>query len=540
MPKPARHRRALPRLHGRTLEKFVLVGAAVLGFWLGPAQAEQALAPATVVVYNSEAPEAVQLAKFYAEKRGIARDHLVPLRCSTEEEISREDYERTIARPLLAIFKKRGWWRTREVDGAEEVTTSSIRFLALIKGMPLKIRPAENHPDKKPGDNPVAQRNEASVDSELTRLPRGVSSIYGAINNPYFKSYRRIMDGEDLPLLLVSRLDGPNAAIVRQMITDAIETEKRGLWGRAFIDRAKNNSPGYELGDVWLGEVVKQLRKAGIPTVEEETTEIFAEGYPMSDCALYYGWYADRALGPFVDPLFRFVPGAVAVHIHSYSAATLRDPAGHWVGPLLAHGAAAALGNVYEPYLQLTTHLDILNDRLLHGFTLAESAYMSLPALSWMSVVVGDPLYRPYLSWLRLELEPESADRAAAWKMYHDFALRYGSLPEEEYRAKAREAATRAQNAPMLEDLGALAARANDHAAAAAHFQQARAIYKKRDDIVRATLQEAEAWLKAGNKKRSATLLKTVLSAIMPGPTEVLIRKKLEEIEPPPATPAKR
>jgi len=45
----------------------------------------------------------------------------------------------------------------------------------------------------------------------------------------------------------------------------------------------------------------------------------------MSDCALYYGWYAGNVAGPFSQPGFKFVPGAIAAHIHSYSAATLRD-----------------------------------------------------------------------------------------------------------------------------------------------------------------------------------------------------------------------
>lgn len=507
-------------------------------FWLVIAfpaglRAEQALAPATVVVYNAKVPESAELAKFYAEKRGIAEDHLVALRCPPEEEISREEYERTIAKPLRDTFKKRGWWKTRRVDGAEEAFASSIRFVVLMKGMPLKVRAAENHPDKKPpGENPIAQRNESSVDSELALLPRR-PSIYGAISNPYYKSYRAITEVEGLPLLLVGRLDGPSAEIVRQMIVDAIEAEKNGLWGRAFIDYAKKKSAGYEAGDEWLDEVVKQLRKAGIPTVVEGTADVFPAGYPVSDGALYYGWYADGVAGPFADLLFRFVPGAVAVHIHSYSAATLRDPNAHWVAPLLARGAAASIGNVYEPYLQLTADLGILNDRLLHGFTFAESAYMAMPALSWMAVVVGDPLYRPYLSWLRLELEPEAGAGAARWKRYREFAVRHASLPRDEYIAKGREAAAREGNAPMLEDLGAMAAKAGEAERAAGLFQQARTLYTSRDDIVRATLLEAEARLKAGDKRRAVSLLKTMLESIAPGMTEALVRKKLEEIEPP-------
>jgi hypothetical protein len=54
-------------------------------------------------------------------------------------------------------------------------------------------------------------------------------------------------------------------------------------------------------------------------------------------------------------------------------ASTLRDKNSGWAGPLVSRGAAATVGNVYEPYLELTAHLDILNDRLLHGFTFGEA-----------------------------------------------------------------------------------------------------------------------------------------------------------------------
>ncbi len=77
----------------------------------------------------------------------------------------------------------------------------------------------------------------------------------------------------------------------------------------------------------------------------------------------------DSINGPFADPAFRFRNGAVAVHIHSFSAATLRSPTSGWSGPLLERGAAATVGNVYEPYLTLTANLDVLQDRLMSGFT---------------------------------------------------------------------------------------------------------------------------------------------------------------------------
>ena len=488
--------------------------------------AEQPLAAATIVLYNKAAPDSVQLAKFYAQQRGIARDHLVGLTCSTEEEISREEYDTTIADPLREIFKTRHWWTLHETpDQEESATASSIHFVAVIKGIPLKIRATADYPGDVPRPGPMGNRSEASVDSELTVLAFMSHQISGLIPNPYFQNFRAIGDFENVTMLLVCRLDAPAAATVRRMIVDAIAAEKSGLWGRAYVDSAHNTSGGMEVGDQWLAQITGQLHKVGIPVVYDETPALFPEGYPMTDCALYYGWYAGAVAGPFTRPDFRFLPGAVAVHIHSFSANTLRDPNANWVAPLVTKGAAASLGNVYEPFLQLTSHLDIFNDRLLHGFTFAESAYMSIRALSWMSVMVGDPLYRPYASWLQIDAPRDSAKSGTDWKTYHEFAVKNVTRPVSEFRTVARQAASRSRNCPMIEDLGLMEARDGNFSAAASYFQQARTCYAKRDDLLRVVLEEADAWIKQNKPKRALALVRSVLRVVPDAPAAPLLRK---------------
>lgn len=502
------------------------------------ARADDQLAAATVVVFNAESHESAALAKFYAQKRGIARDHLVGLHCPIEEEISRGQYDTTIAEPLRAIFSKRHWWKLRdEADPARGFFTNSIRFVALIKGVPLKIRSEALYPGDKIGTGPTG-RNEASVDSELATLASTSREITGAAPNPYFQSYRAITEFIDSALLLVCRLDAPTAETVRRMITDSIATEKNGLWGRAYIDEAHNTTPGFEVGDKWLEEIHTQLRKVGIPLVYDDETTTFPAGFPMTDCALYYGWYAGNVTGPFTQPDFRFVPGAIAVHIHSFSAATLRDPKVGWVAPFLMKGAAGSLGNVYEPYLQLTPNLNIFNDRLLHGFTFAESAYMSQRVVSWMSVMVGDPLYRPYGSWLQLDAKRDASKTAASWKMYHDFALKNSDKPAPEYRTLARQTALRAENCPMLEDVGLMEARDGNWPDATSCFQQVRACYTKRDDILRAVLEEATGWSKQQNPTRALAVIRNVLRLVSDAPPVELLRQMEHDLKPPaPLTP---
>jgi len=495
--------------------------------------AEPSLAGMTVVAYNEAEPISIALAKLYAEQRGIPADHLVGLSCTIEEEISREDFENTIEKPLREEFRKRQWWSFHtDPDGKESVSGTKIRFLALIRGIPLKIRPtAQIPPNDKPGTGVIDSHNEASVDSELVLLPFVNHPISGVIPNPYYQSFRAIKEPGNPNFLLVCRLDAPTPDMVRRMITDSVAAEKTGLWGRAYVDRTHNTAPGGEMGDKWMSEIVEGLRKVGVPVVLDDLPEVLPPGFPMTDAALYYGWYAGGITGPFNQPDFRFVPGAIAVHIHSFSASTLRDPNAGWAGPLIARGAAATIGNVYEPYLQLTSHLDIFNDRLLHGFTLAESAYMSFPTFSWMWTVVGDPLYRPYASWLQLDETRDIGRGSQIWKAYHDFAVKNSFRPAVEYRTQARLFAMRTRNGPMLEDLGLMEVAANNFGPATGYLQQARACYTRRDDILRTVLELGDAFLKDRKPRRAVELVRSVLRITPDAPAAPLLKKLEQQAE---------
>jgi len=503
--------------------------------------AEQPLAASTIIVYNKAAVDSPELARFYAQQRGIASDHIVGLTCSTDEEISREEYDANIAEPLREAFKTRKWWTLRETPEQQTaVMSTSIRFVAVIKGVPLKIKPtAGPYPGDQSASGAVSSRNEASVDSELASLGLFSRHISGPLRNPYFQSFKAIGDVDNPVLLLVCRLDAPKAETVRRMIVDSIATEKRGLWGRAYVDEAHETSAGYAVGDQWLAEIPVQLHKVGVPVVHDNSPAVFPDGYPITDCALYYGWRTEKVTGPFAQPEFHFLPGAVAVHIHSFSAMTLRDPNANWVAPLLSRGAAASIGNVYEPYLQFTAHLNIFDDRLLHGFTFAESAYSSIEVLSWMSVMVGDPLYRPYALWLQIETAADSPKKDS-WKMYHDFAVQNFSSALAQYRSLARQAASRAHNCPMLEDLGLMEIGDGNLAAATSYFGEARTCYSNRDDILRVVIEEADAWSKLKKPKRGIDLLRSALRVAGDAPAAPLLRTLEQEVRGASMTPTPR
>ena len=227
----------------------------------------------------------------------------------------------------------------------------------------------------------------------------------------------------------------------------------------------------------------------------------------------------------------------MAVHIHSLSANTLRSASANWVAPLLSKGATASLGNVYEPYLQLTPHLDIFNDRLLHGFSFAESAYMSQPVLSWMDVAVGDPLYRPYAGWLQLAAKGDREPKSD-WRMYHDFAVKNSRREPADYLAAARKTAASAANGPMMEDVALIEKENGNFIAAAGDLERARSFYTTPDDILRTVLEQSDALIKAGDKRAALALVQRVSRLAPDAPATALLRKMEEQLNPAPsATP---
>ena len=479
-------------------------------------------ASVAVVVYNAADPLSRDLADFYVEKRGIPSDHLVALQCPTTEEISREDYDNTIAAPLRAAFDTHNWWE-RSVDrpGAEPlstVTSSHIRFLVLMRGIPLRIAGTPSYP----GDfcygqpSPIKDQNAASVDGELAALGLFTRSISGFVPNPNFRSFARYPDNHQPGVMYTGRLDAPTGGMVRRMIEDSIEVEKAGLWGRCYVD-ARGMAPGsgpLAEGDGWMTKIASEVAPGVLPTVLDNKESQFPVAFPMDAAAMYFGWYSEQPAGPFTREDMHFRPGAVACHIHSFSATSVRDPTRWWVAPLLDRGADAVLGNVYEPYLSLTTHLDIFAQRLADGYTFAEAAWMGTPGLSWMNTMVGDPLYRPGKVWKDLQFDlggnvvpgGQSA-LVTEGKAYYQGALIWRDKGPGAGAAALEKSAIRLRSGLIYEGLGGLASGIGDTRRAVKAFEQAGRFYQETGDKVRVLVSEVRVLTQAGQKVQADSLL---------------------------------
>jgi uncharacterized protein (TIGR03790 family) len=492
-------------------------------------QAADPDAAATVVVYNEADAASVDLAGYYAEKRGIPFDHLIALTCPPEETISRADYDKTLAEPLKKVFLERGWWKTEaDITGAR-IAESKIRYVALMRGVPLRIAAVATWEGDRPLPNgSPLNHNEAAVDSELAVLGMQTRQISGPVDNPVFQKPQA-----QIPwLLYVCRLDAAEPATVRRMIDDSLAAEKNGLWGFAYVDSRGINDGAMGQGDQWFRNAAIDATAHGMPCIFDATPGVFPEHYPLSRMALYLGWYSGEVAGAFLDPAVRFLPGAVAVHLHSFSATSLRAPLQGWCAPLLERGAAATLGNVYEPYLMLTPHLDLFEQRLRAGDNFAQAAYGSQAALSWMTTFIGDPLYRPFKAW-----QAPVAGKPTEYTAYREGAERWTAKGRAAGEAFLQAKGRALKSGVILEGLGWLQLEAKDSGAALASWRTARGYYKEDADRIRCALHTVGVLRGTGKNAPALALVREQIKQFPQAPATGRLRAIELELAPPPPPP---
>jgi uncharacterized protein (TIGR03790 family) len=375
-----------------------------------------------VVVYNKRVPESRSVAEYYAKARQVPQKQIFGFSMTTDEVMSRDEFRDVLQLPLARRLESTGLWQFGSVTNIatngepqrveRRVVASKIRYAVLCYGVPLKIAPDPDLTETFPKDvKPELNRNEAAVDSELAWLPMvdGNFTLSGPMQNWAYGSTNVALLNPTNGILLVARLDGPNADIAKGLVDKALEAERDGLWGRTYFDmRGLNKTDEYYRGDEWIREGAGICHELGFETTVDDKPETFTVDFPMSQIAIYCGWYDANVSGPFTLPRVEFMPGAFAYHLHSFSAATLRSESQNWCGPLLARGATCTMGCVYEPYLTGTPNIAAFLARWMgDGFTFGEAAWDAQPVLSWQTTVIGDPLYRPFgkpASFLHAEL----------------------------------------------------------------------------------------------------------------------------------------
>ncbi|MGJ8653846.1 MAG: TIGR03790 family protein [Opitutaceae bacterium] len=364
-----------------------------------------------IIVVNENDAGSVEIGEYYAAARGIPKKNIIRLKTSSAETITVQEYVDTIYNPLLTALLKDDW-----VEGARmivsddygrkgmSIVVNSISYLVTTRGVPLRI---SNDPSKVEANLPNITKelmvNRSAVDSDLALLLAPTSaSMTALIPNPHFEK-KYIAPGGMSQLIRVSRLDGYTVDDVKRLVDRTLEAEETGLMGRAYIDIG---GP-YKQGDEWISAAGSLAQSAYFDTDFESSKKLLGLNNRYDGPAIYMGWYYERAYAQWALPSWSVPPGAIGFHFHSYSATSVREKGKAWLGAFVKQGYCATMGNVYEPYANLTHRPDRFLEHLLEGHTFGEAVFYSNPALSWMGVAIGDPLYRPFKVDLKEQLSKE-------------------------------------------------------------------------------------------------------------------------------------
>ena len=389
-----------------------------------------ALTPENVIVVaNKKASHSVELAKYYMKSRHIPPNQLIEIKAPTEENCSRQDYERYIVSPIKAFLKENDpqgikyhclvtmYGVPLRVDPPELTSEERKALLELHKkydSIREKIKREEH--DKENQELKTLKEEEASlkrqidlkrkvfqgaaIDSELALVREDSFPLEGWLPNKYFLGFQgKEMKNFLQKVMLTSRLDGPSEKVVKRIIDDSLQTEKEGLYGKAYFDArwpdpGDKEITGYAFYDRAIHNAARLVEKSKrMPVIIDSKEELFQPGQ-CPDAALYCGWYS---LAHYVDA-FSWVRGAVGFHIASAECTTLKKRGSQvWCKMMLEKGVAATLGPVAEPYINAFPIPDIFFGLLVGGrLTLTECYALSNPYWSWQMVLIGDPLYCPF------------------------------------------------------------------------------------------------------------------------------------------------
>ncbi len=336
-----------------------------------------------LVVVNRRSPTSRRIGEYYIQKRSIPPANLCVIDTAPDETIERPVYDKQIETPVGQFLKK---------EGLQE----KVLYIVLTSGVPLRIN----------GPGEELRSEASSVDSELTllysRLRGVVIPLAGPARNPFFRQRDTPFRHPLFPMYLVTRLDGYTMADMMALVDRGLQARNTG---RFVIDLKGHDSTE---GNQWLRTAALLLPQDRV-TIDDTATVLSG----IKDVIGYASWGSNDTDRKHRFLHFKWLPGAIATEFVSTDARTFRQPPDDWeigtwtdkrtwfggapqslTADYIHEGATGGSGQVFEPYLTFCPRPEFVLPAYYSGRTLAESFYLGIPGLSWMNVVIGDPLTR--------------------------------------------------------------------------------------------------------------------------------------------------
>ncbi len=325
-----------------------------------------------LVVANERSAEGLDVADYYMRARDIPPTNFVTVDVADDDEIGEIEFMVRVLAPIKAVIEK---------------LPQRVDFIVLTKGVPLRLQNSRGY----------------SVDAHIAGMRLSIPPMVGfdsvwlaRYRNPYFAS-KEPFNSDRYNMYLVTRLDCDKQEECIALVDNSVAA--RPVSGPFFFDAMKGvqrPNDGYGVMDMSLHRAFRSLRALGAVTGIDSSPEFVAPNVPLMG---YASWGSnDNAFDEVAYKSLRFLPGALAETFVSTSARTFRHTEGGQsrIVDLISQGVSGVKGYVSEPYTVALADTEILFDRYIRGFTLAESFYASSRMVLWKDVIIGDPLCAPY------------------------------------------------------------------------------------------------------------------------------------------------
>ena len=160
-----------------------------------------------LILVNDRAPEGVSVGQYYAAKRNIPTANILHVKTVATEQISEDEFKDQIENPLRKFLDAGGGAMRRK-----------ILYIVPTYGVPVKIA------------------QQFAVDSVLAMMYAGHEDLKPPLVNPYFGATGSrpphfaewsdtVAAAKNFKMFVVTRLDGPTAAIAKGLVDKAIQAE---------------------------------------------------------------------------------------------------------------------------------------------------------------------------------------------------------------------------------------------------------------------------------------------------------------------------
>lgn len=325
-----------------------------------------------LVVANERSDDGLAVADYYMKMREVPATNFVTIDVPTDDEVGDLEFRLRILGP---------------VRDAIDRLPQRIDFILLTTGVPLRIQNNRGY----------------SVDAHLAGMRLAIPPMVGhdsvwlsRYHNPYWNS-REPFDSDRYVMYLVTRLDCAKRDDCLALVDRSLAAQP--MRGPFFFDAmrpAQQPTDGYGVMDMQLHRAHRLLSAIGAQSIIDSSRQFVAPPFPLAG---YVSWGSnDNAFDADAYHRLRFLPGALAETFVSTSARTFKPTEGGQsrIVDLIEQGVTGVKGYVGEPYTVALASPEILFDRYVRGFTLAEAFYAASRMVLWKDVVIGDPLCAPY------------------------------------------------------------------------------------------------------------------------------------------------